>query len=189
MGPEGFGLRWFEGFPVSASHDPSFVALFVSNQRRIHGYILTVVPDCNEADDLFQQTSMVLWEKAAESRPEGDFVRWACGIAHNIIRNYRVKKRRDRHCFSDEMMARLAEVRAEKSEWLEGALASLGECMGELAPLDRELVTLCYDGHRSIRQISESLSKTENAVYQHLHRIRAKLLDCIEEKNRKEPLP
>ena len=88
-------------------HDPSFVALFVKNQRRIYGYILTVVPDCNEADDLFQQTSLVLWEKAGEFRPEGDFVRWACGIAFNVIRNYRVKKRRDRHCFSDEMMAQL----------------------------------------------------------------------------------
>ena len=38
--------------------------MFVKNQRRIYGYILTVVPDCNEADDLFQQTSLVLWEKA-----------------------------------------------------------------------------------------------------------------------------
>ena len=86
-------------------HDPSFVALFVKNQRRIYGYILTVVPDCNEADDLFQQTSLVLWEKADEFRPDGDFVRWACGIAFNVVRNWRVKKRRDRHCFSDEMMA------------------------------------------------------------------------------------
>ena len=50
-------------------HDPSFVALFVKNQRRIYGYILTLVPDCNEADDLFQQTSMVLWEKSGEFRP------------------------------------------------------------------------------------------------------------------------
>ena len=110
---------------MPVDHDPSFVALFVENQRRIYGYILTVVPDCNEADDLFQQTSLVLWEKAGEFRPEGDFVRWACGVAFNVIRNYRVKKRRDRHCFSEEMMAQLAEVRAEKSEWLEAALAGL----------------------------------------------------------------
>jgi RNA polymerase sigma-70 factor, ECF subfamily len=169
---------------VPVDHDPSFVALFVKNQRRIYGYILTVVPDCNEADDLFQQTSLVLWEKAGEFRPEGDFVRWACGIATNIIRNYRVKKRRDRHWFSDEMMARIADVRAERSEWLERALAALGTCMKELAPLDRELLGLCYEGQRSIRQVSEDLGRTENSVYQRLHRIRVKLLDCIEQKSR-----
>ena len=107
-------------------HDPSFVALFVKNQRRIYGYILTVVPDCNEADDLFQQTSMVLWEKASEFRADGDFVRWGCGIAHNLIRNWRVKRGRDRHCFSDAMMDRIAAVRATKSEWLDSALAALG---------------------------------------------------------------
>ena len=125
---------------MPADHDPSFVALFVKNQRRIYGYILTVVPNCNEADDLFQQTSLVLWEKAGEFRPEGDFVRWACGIALNVIRNYRVKKRRDRHWFSDDMMNRIAEVRAERSEWLERALAALGVCMEDLGPLDRELL-------------------------------------------------
>ena len=127
---------------MSRNDHASFVALFVKNQRRIYGYILTVVPNCNEADDLFQQTSLVLWEKAAEFRPEGDFVRWACGVALNVIRNYRVKKRRDRHWFSYEMMARIADVRAEKSEWLDRMSAALGACMDELAPFDRELLVL-----------------------------------------------
>jgi RNA polymerase sigma-70 factor, ECF subfamily len=166
---------------VHTNHDPSFVALFVKNQRRIYGYILTVVPDCNEADDLFQQTSLILWEKAAEFRPDGDFVRWACGIAFNVIRNYRVKKHRDRHCFSDEMMTRLADVRAEKSDWLEAALAALRTCQQELDPFDRRLLGLCYDGTQSIREVSEDLGRTENSVYQRLHRIRGRLLDCIEQ--------
>ncbi len=179
-------------------HDPSFVALFVKNQRRIYGYILTLVPDCNEADDLFQQTSMVLWEKSGEFRPGGgpkksdreeNFVRWGCGIAHNLIRNWRVKKRRDRHCFSDEMMSRIAAVRSEKSEWLDGALAALGVCMDDLNPSERELLTLCYEGERSIRQISKELGRTEGAVYQQLHRIRAKLLECIERKTREKASP
>ena len=198
-------------------HDPSFVALFVKNQRRIYGYILTLVPDCNEADDLFQQTSMVLWEKSGEFRPakkgtgpicakhpsgrsgkldlspfsdrEENFVRWGCGIAHNLIRNWRVKKRRDRHCFSDEMMSRIAAVRSEKSEWLDGALAALGVCMDDLNPSERELLTLCYEGERSIRQISKELGRTEGAVYQQLHRIRAKLLECIERKTREKASP
>ena len=172
---------------MSRNDHASFVALFVKNQRRIYGYILTVVPNCNEADNLFQQTSLVLWEKAAEFRPEGDFVRWACGVALNVIRNYRVKKRRDRHWFSYEMMARIADVRAEKSEWLDRMSAALGACMDELAPFDRELLVLCYEGQRSIRDVSKDLGRTENSVYQRLHRIRAKLLACIEQKSPGEP--
>ncbi len=167
-------------------HDPSFVALFVKNQRRIYGYILTVVPDCNEADDLFQQTSMVLWQKAHEFRPEGDFVSWACGIAHNIVRNWRTKKRRDRHCFSDELVARIAEVYAAKSAWLEEALSALGACMDEIEPFDRRLLDLCYAGDRSIREISQELGRTEASVYQRLHRVRTRLLDCIRQRTREE---
>ncbi len=170
---------------MQKDRDPSFVELFVKNQRRIYGYILTLVPDCNEADDLFQQTSLVLWEKAEEFRPGGNFSRWGCGVAQNIIRNWWVKKRRDRHRFSDEMMDRIAAVRSEKSEWLDGALEALGACMEELKPSERELLDLCYAGQQSIRQVSERLGRTEGAVYQHLHRIRAKLLDCIEQSSRK----
>ena len=103
-------------------HDPLFVELFVKNQRRVYGYIMTVVPDCNEADDLFQQTSMVLWEKAGEFRPDGDFLCWACGITHNVVRNWRVKKRCDRHCFSDELVSRMRRFtrksrRGSKRRW------------------------------------------------------------------------
>ena len=79
---------------MQMSHDSSLRWLFVKNQRRIHAYILTVVPDYNEAADLFQQTSMLLWENCRKPfRPMGDFVRWACHIALNVVRNYRVKKR------------------------------------------------------------------------------------------------
>jgi len=185
---------------VPSDRDSSFVALFVRNQRRIYGYIMTVVPNCNEADDLFQQTSLVLWEKAGEFRPEGaghkldrspsspdeGFVRWACGIAFNIVRNWRVKKRRDRHYFSEAMMAHIADVRAEKSPWLEEALLALGVCTEDLSPFERRLLGLCYDGACSIRQVSEELGHSEAAVYQRLHRIRAKLLECIQRKTRGE---
>ncbi len=167
-------------------HDPSFVALFVKNQRRIYGYILTVVPDCNEADDVFQQTSMVLWEKAGEFRPERDFVSWACGIAHNVVRNWRVKRRRDRHCFSDELISRIAQVYSEKSAWLEDALSALGACMETTERFDRRLLDLCYAGDRTIREISQELGRTEASVYQRLHRVRAHLLDCIQRRTEGE---
>ena len=85
--------------------------------------------------------------------------------------------------------SRIAAVRSEKSEWLDGALAALGVCMDELNPSERELLALCYEGERSIRQISEELGRTEGAVYQHLHRIRAKLLECIERKTREKASP
>lgn len=174
---------------MAAINDAEFVSLLVKNQRRIYGYILTVVPDCNEADDLYQQTSMVLWEKRGQFDAGGDFVRWGCGIAHNLIRNWCVKRRRDRHCFSAELMAQIAAVRAEKSEWLETALTALSGCMDDLDEFDRRLLNLCYEGQRTIRRVSEELGRTENAVYQRLHRARARLLDCIQNKLREKQSP
>jgi RNA polymerase sigma-70 factor (ECF subfamily) len=132
---------------------------------------------------------MVLWQKSHEFRPDGDFVHWACGIAFNLIRNYRVKKRRDRHCFSDEMIAQIAEVRSKRSDWLDTKLEALGDCMEDIQLNDRQLLSLCYAGTRSIRSVSAELGRTENSVYQHLHRIRTKLLECIERKTHGKTLP
>ena len=45
---------------------------------------------------------------------------------------------------------------------------------------------LCYEGTQSIREVSEDLGRTENSVYQRLHRIRVRLLECIEQEDSRE---
>jgi RNA polymerase sigma-70 factor, ECF subfamily len=39
-----------------------FVELFVRNQNRIYRFIMTLIPNRTDADDLFQQTSLTLWK-------------------------------------------------------------------------------------------------------------------------------
>ena len=82
-----------------------FVQRFVGVQARLYGYIATLVPSRADADELFQQTSLVLWRKHEEFDPSRDFLRWACGIAHNLIRNFRKQHRRGRAPkYSEEFM-------------------------------------------------------------------------------------
>jgi len=84
-----------------------FAAFFVKSQRQIYGYILTIVSDPNDADDILQETSLILWNKPRQLATQQDFTRWACGIARNVIRNWRVKQGRDRHLFSEAMIEEL----------------------------------------------------------------------------------
>jgi RNA polymerase sigma-70 factor (ECF subfamily) len=67
------------------------VALMTQHQRRIFSYIYTLVPDRYDAEDLLQETSVVICEKFDEFREGTDFVAWACQIAYWRIRYSRQK--------------------------------------------------------------------------------------------------
>ena len=49
------------------------------HQSQLFGYIHSLVRDLNDADDLFQQTTVILWNKFAEFDRRRSFVAWACG--------------------------------------------------------------------------------------------------------------
>ena len=46
-------------------------ALLRREQTRLHGYLHSLVRDLNDADDLFQQTTMILWKKFGEFDAQG----------------------------------------------------------------------------------------------------------------------
>ena len=48
-----------------------FLPLFLKNERRLYAYILTLLPRRADADDVLQETSLVLWDKFDETEPPG----------------------------------------------------------------------------------------------------------------------
>ena len=60
----------------------------MSSQSRIYAYILMLVHNHNDAEDLLQETASILWEKFDEYIPEKSFAAWAVGIARNKIYNF-----------------------------------------------------------------------------------------------------
>ena len=43
-----------------------FAEYLLPCQSRLYGYIHSLVRDLNDADDLYQQTALILWKKFAE---------------------------------------------------------------------------------------------------------------------------
>jgi RNA polymerase sigma-70 factor (ECF subfamily) len=166
-----------------------FVQRFIGAQARLYGYIVTFVPSRSDADELFQQTSLVLWQKREEFDPERDFLRWACGIAHNLIRNHLKRHRRQGVCLSEELLERLAELRHSARARLDGQLEQLGRCLDQLPDEQRELLELCYLGEHSIGDLARQRQLAPAALYKRLDRIRWALVDCIQSGQRKEGRP
>jgi RNA polymerase sigma-70 factor (ECF subfamily) len=160
----------------------SFNRLFFAHQRQIYGYILTLVPHRADADEVFQDTSVILWDKLAEYDEGREFLPWACGVAFNVVRNWRSKQRRDRHVFSDAFVEKLSDARIEAAGVLDARRAALAGCIDKLEERDRDLIDLCYTqqaGRQGVRAAAERFSITESAVYKSLNRVRRALFGCI----------
>src|SRR6266567_267236 len=95
------------------------MALITRHQRQIFAYIYTLVPDRHDAEDLLQETSLVICEKFEEFAPGTDFVAWACQIAWWRIRYSRQKFARSKVVFDDEVLAAVAQTAGEMAHELD----------------------------------------------------------------------
>src|SRR3954469_6699280 len=115
------------------------MALMTRHQRQIFAYIYTLVPRRHDAEDLLQETSVVICEKFGEFTPGTDFVAWACQIAWWRIRYARQKFARAKVVFDDEVLATVAHTAGMMREELDARHEALSGCLQKLPPRDREL--------------------------------------------------
>src|SRR6266480_3248991 len=105
------------------------MALMTRHQRQIFSYIYTLVPDRYDAEDLLQETSLVICEKFEEFEEGTDFVSWACQIAYWRIRYARQKFARSKVVFHQELVDALAQTAAAMPEELDQRHEALARCL------------------------------------------------------------
>lgn len=70
-----------------------FHRLLTLNDKKIYAYILSVLRNANDADDVMQETSSVMWSKFSDFSPGMHFVLWEITIArYQILAFFRDKK-------------------------------------------------------------------------------------------------
>jgi RNA polymerase sigma-70 factor (ECF subfamily) len=175
--------------PVPPDAGERFVRLFAQNQKRLLGYIYSLVPHAQNAEDICQKTSLVLWRKLHQLQPDGDFLTWACRVAYLEVCNFRRTQARDRLRFSDELLEYLAEDRLGDLDEMNQRLDALRECVKQLRPPQRELIQHAYSSEDSMRQLAERLGKAVQTIYNRLFRIRKMLFDCVERRLSAEGRP
>ena len=183
-------------------HD-RFAALFVRNQNRVYRYLLTLVPNRADAEELFQQTILTLWETWERFEPTAEanaavsaaadggsgsdltgdlanqFVRWACGIAHNHVRNFVRKKQNQQVLVDANVLEQLGAWRLAHEDGLESRRQALAGCLEKLPAGQRSLVERIYAGAQTVQDAAAAAGQTPNAIYKTLNRIRSALYDCI----------
>jgi RNA polymerase sigma-70 factor, ECF subfamily len=174
--------------PAARNRDPDkdFALRIVSAQDRVFRFIMTLVCNPTDAEDLLQETLFTAWKNRDRFDSSRDFVRWACGIAHNHVRNYLPRRRNGAVSLSIELLAQLAQAHLEDEGILEARQRALTGCLAKLPKRDRTLIERCYARGATINGVADRAGKSANVVYKALRHIRAALYDCITRTLREE---
>lgn len=155
------------------------MALITRHQRQIFSYIYTLVPDRPDAEDLLQETCVVICEKFDEFAPGTDFVAWACQIAWWRIRYSRQKFARAKVIFDDNVLEAVARTASTMREELDERHEALAGCLQKLAARDRELLLTRYEPGSGVAAAAERTGRSMDAAYKALNRLRKLLHDCV----------
>lgn len=157
-----------------------FVRSFTQAQRPLFLYLLPLLGNAADADEVLQETNLVIWKKRRDFEPGTNFLAWGRTIGRLEV--FRFRRNRGRKLsFLDqgilESIAQSAEQVATETDSRQEALAA---CLEQLRPKDRELIQMRYAAGSNGDKVAQELGRPANSVYQSLGRIRRALLECVQ---------
>jgi RNA polymerase sigma-70 factor (ECF subfamily) len=171
--------------PQRPLEDPSaaqqrFLSLFLRSEREVFRYVAALVPSVADAEDIVQQTALVLWEKFDAYDPGQPFTPWACRFALNKTRQWLERRQRWQSLLAGGLSEELALRREELRPEFDLRLGHLEKCLGKLPAEQLSLVEGYYYRREGIEQLAANAERTVAATYKLLQRVRQALQACIE---------
>ena len=163
----------------STRHE-EFVSLFVRHEAAVFSFVLSMVQNTADAEDVVQRASITMWRCFDQYQSGTNFRNWSFQVAKNAALHHLTKVSRDRHVFGEKLVALLAEQAEERAENLNARRRALDSCVEKLPANDHEMLAGCYAEGATIRSFAEKSGDTANKIYKRVNRIRRQLQKCIE---------
>lgn len=149
---------------------------FVRHRSALFAYILSIVRNFDQAEDVLQEVAVVLCDQWADFDPTSNFMAWACRIARNKVFN--ASRAQRLILLSPEALEQIEKAAAAESR--NGWLEAVEKCLEGLEGRTREILTLRYRRGLGGREIAGQLRSTTTAVHMALSRARVALARCVE---------
>lgn len=156
-----------------------FVRLLGENQRRISLYVMGLVPNWNDAEEIVQETTVILWQEFERFESGTNFAAWACKVAYFRVLAWRKRRSREKLTFSSEFLEAISEELAAAPERREERERRLAECVEKLPEDQRKVLIFRYGESCEIEDLAKRVGRTVAASYRLLSRIRHNLFQCV----------
>lgn len=157
-----------------------FLNLFSKTQTRLYAFILMIVHNDYDAEEIFQETSALLWEQFDRFEPGTNFGAWAVSIAKIKVLEYLRQKKKNRRLFQQELYEELSQMAEGQSGAMDGRLKALSSCFQRLDRSYRSLLFLRYQKNLSIIAIAEQKGVSAGILYRKMSKVFNSLRHCVE---------
>ncbi len=157
----------------------TFVMLLAASERQLTGFVLALLPNLSDADEVLQETKLRLWEQFDNYDPNQSFDGWARSIAYFQVLTHRKKSSGGRVVFSTDLIATLADEFDDRSEEISERSQALQSCLEQLNGRSRMMLDKYYSGSWSTTTLAQTMGMTVAALRKGLYRCRQVLHDCI----------
>ena len=149
--------------------------LFLENQAGLYGYVLSIVRDFSLAQDVVQDTFLIVTRKAAQFDPNTNFVAWVYTIAR--YEALAAMRRLARPALAEETLQLL--FAQQEPGTPEHIIAIVRSCMQKLTPNVQRMLSLRYEDALKPAEIARLLGWTSNAVSVAICRARLEVRKCV----------
>ena len=166
----------------NTDHNELFIRLLAENERSLTRYVMSVMPSIADAEDILQESKLVMWREFSSFSEGTNFNAWARKIIFYRILYFRRTKAKEaqRYVFSDAFYEMLDKDYEQNIDSREKNFASLQKCINKLQQPHRQMVLMRYHQGESIEDLSSKIGRTVAACYKTLSRIRLNLKKCMQ---------
>ena len=160
-------------------NDERFLRLLRENQNKIYAYILSQVQNRNDADDIMQETTTVIWRKFDDFEPGTNFSAWAIQVARLFILRFFDNHKKSRLRFNGSIIEAIETAVEKKLDGIDHRKEALRDCLSKLDEQDINIVQMHYQDSATIKQVADVMGTPAHKMYRRVARIHHTLHYCI----------
>lgn len=164
----------------------SFLKLYQSNEKHIFRFILSLLPNYSAAEDVMQDTMLVMWKKFDQYKPDTNFAAWGMQIGRYAVMQFQRKVRSGIVRFDSKALENIIKNKNILADKEDSYSEALEDCIKQLKKTSKRIISLRYVDNMKIIDIASLIGKTLNSTYQSVSRIHHSLLHCVEQKLEQE---
>jgi len=156
----------------------AFLQEFLPAREELLAFTFSMLSSYAEAEDVFQEASLLLWREFDTFTPGTNFRAWARKVIYYKVLSARARGGREK-VWTPEVFEALDRGFDATTTPFAQMKDALSECLRKLSESARRLILYKYEQGRSIRQIAQLLDRSEAGTKTMLHKIRRKLANCV----------
>jgi RNA polymerase sigma-70 factor, ECF subfamily len=156
-----------------------FVALLKQAHPRLLAYLVSMLANRHDAEDVLQRASITMWRKFDTFEADSDFLAWASTVAFYEAKNFQRVAARSRLRFDADLLATFASERLPDLRHHDERMEVLQRCVRELDEKSQRLLQAIYTDGVEIAALAERLGLAPQTLYNRIGAIRRELAEAI----------